>query len=190
MFFPLFLAVFGWTVTAGLRDGTSRAVAVGWLPAAWLLPVWMTAGVGSLVLDLRTAAGFAVVLVALAKGPRLRPTLPDFLILAVILTQVVSQYHAGSLRPLTIPEVARKWFLPYFAGRMLIGSVADIRTVTPLFARVIIGLTLLALVECFSKINPINTLLGKTYGLLEQGEGYRWGHLCGAGRDARGRHAG
>jgi hypothetical protein len=60
-------------------------------------------------------------------------------------------------------------------GRWLLASTADIPKTTRLIVRVLLVLSAFAVFESFVKINPINKALGKTYDLLEEGEGYRWG---------------
>ena len=173
VFYPVFAVVVVGTLTAGLRGGASRAAAVGWVGAAFLLPFWLQVGLGTMFLDLRTGAALAVVVVALASPPAgaLRPTFADALVLAVVLVQVVAQHQAGLLRPLTVPEIARKWLAPYLMGRLLLGSPADVGGAVRGFARVIAGLSAYAVFECFTKVNPVNLALGRSFGLLEAGEG-------------------
>ena len=177
MFYLLFGTVFLVTLAVGRKDGPRRAVAFGWLGTAFLLPFWLQSGVGSMTLDLRTAA-VAGVLVAVAAAPTalgLRLCLADALIALVVLAQVAAQHQAGGLRPLTVPEIARKWVGPYLMGRLLLGSPGDIPALLPVLARLMVGLSAYAAGECFLKVNFLNVALGKTYALLEQGEGYRWG---------------
>ncbi len=178
MFFPLFAIVFVGVFGTGMARGLRRAVVAGWLPAAVMLPVWLTAGVGSLTLDLRTAAGLAVVAVAILNPPRGglgRFSYADLLVLGVVLVAAVSQNAAGILRPLTVPELARKWLLPYLMGRWLLGSTGELPKAVGVVAKVVLALAAYAVAEAFTKVNGVNAALGKTYGLLEQGEGYRWG---------------
>jgi hypothetical protein len=177
MFIILFSLVFIGTLSLGLKDGPRRAVSAGWVSAAFLLPFWLQMGVGSLVLDLRTGAVIAVCLALLTQLDRIdyRLSIADFLILGIVLAQAVSQYQANSLRPLTVPEIARKWLFPYLMGRFLLTNTDDIRYAVKGLAYVIVFLSSLAVGECFIQINFINTILGKTFGLLEAGEGYRWG---------------
>jgi hypothetical protein len=93
----------------------------------------------------------------------------------LILAQVLSVSQTSGLRPLTIPEILRKGFAPYLMGRLLLSDVADIRPNTAGIAKVILGLSALAAFECFVQMNVLNTILGRRFGLLEAGEGYRWG---------------
>ncbi len=159
-------------------SGARRALWLGWLPAMLLLPVWMIMEVGSLTLDLRTVAGVAAVIgFLLAKDPKDKIAWNgcDLLIVGIIMVQAVSQYHADSMRPFTMLEIGRKWLIPYLMGRWFLGSLDDIPTVLKIFAPILLILTGLTVFECFVKINPINTALGMRFGLLEEGEGYRWG---------------
>lgn len=98
-----------------------------------------------------------------------------FLVLFLILAQIGSQASAGSLKPLTVIELARKWVLPYLMGRLLISEIGDLRAAYRTMMVIVVILTILAIFECAVQLNPINMLLGKRYDLLEQGEGYRWG---------------
>ncbi|MFO0822175.1 MAG: hypothetical protein U0792_03490 [Gemmataceae bacterium] len=177
MFFALAALVFFVTLTAGQRGGPRRAVAVGWVGAAFLVPYWLQYGVGSMLIDLRTVAMCAVVILLISSPPKntFRLTLADLLVIFLVLVQVVSQYHAGSFRPLTLPEICRKWVGPYLMGRTLLGSTDDIRDNISGIAKVIAVLTVLAVAECFLQINFVNKALGRTFSLLEAGEGYRWG---------------
>ena len=177
MFFPLFALVFIATLTAGLRGGASRAVAIGWVGAAFLLPFWLQVGVGSMFLDLRSGAVAAVLVITLTNPPAgiFRLTFADALIGGVILVQVVTQFQTGTLRPLSVPEVCRKWLGPYLMGRLLITKPSDLRIAVGGLSRIIAGLSVYAVIEAFTKVNVINKVLGRTFDLLEEGEGYRWG---------------
>ena len=104
-----------------------------------------------------------------------RWTLADTFIVGLLLVVAVSQNQAGGLRPLTMPEIARKWLLPYLMGRWLLASAADVPAATRLIVRVLLVLSAYAVVEAGIKVNILNKALGKSYDLLEEGEGYRWG---------------
>ncbi|MFO0935869.1 MAG: O-antigen ligase family protein [Gemmataceae bacterium] len=178
MFFPLFTLIFVVTLSVAFSAGPRQALWMCWLPVMLLAPVWLVAGVGSVVLDFRTAASMAAILGFLLNSSRSKRTgwsYADALIIGVVVVQLVSQYQTGNLRPMTPLEIGRKWLLPYIMGRWFLGTADDLAAALPYIGRVLIVLTVLAVFECVSKINPLNTILGKTYALLEQGEGYRWG---------------
>ena len=118
-----------------------------------------------------------------AKG-FFRPVLSDVIVVVMVAGQIISEKMVGQFGPLTGPEVARIWFLPYVVGRMFLSSESDIARVLPSFARIGLVLTLYSMIKSVLKFNPLNRVLGKTYGLLEQGEGYRMGlKRCQAGLD-------
>lgn len=177
VFYALFAIVVLSALTAGLKGGPRRAVAIGWIGAAFLMPYWLQIGMGSLLIDIRSGAVIAVLLLmVISPVPgTFRLTLADALIAGIVLAQVVSQYEAGAFRPLTLPEICRKWVGPYLMGRTLLSSTEDIRRNISGIARIIAVLSVFAIGECFIQINFLNTALGRTFGLLEAGEGYRWG---------------
>ena len=107
------------------RFGARRALLYAWPPAMLLLPVWMIMEIGSLTLDLRTVAEVSILLAFLAfpePGGSFKLSRCDYLVGLLIAVQIVSQYDAGAMRPLTIPEIARKWLLPYLMGRLFLRS--------------------------------------------------------------------
>jgi hypothetical protein len=177
VFYTLFAISFLGTLAVGLTGGARKAVAVGWVATAFLMPFWLQMGVGSMLVDLRTGAVAAVLLTLVLRPSRepLRPTLPDLLIAGILLAQVVSQYQVGAIRPLTVPEMLRKWVGPYLMGRLLLDSVGDLKGAVSGFAKVMLVLIPLAVAECVVQINFVNAPLGRTFNLLETGEGYRWG---------------
>jgi len=182
-FLAAFCLMAGILATASTQGGRP-AFWGGWFVALLLLPSWLAFPCGSLLLDLRTVAAVTG-LIALTIGRkvddaeepaftfRLLPA--DVVIVALVLVQCYSQLRIDRFGPLTGPEIARKWLLPYLVGRIFLRSARDLDRVAPLAARLFLGLSVYAIVEALIKFNPINRLLGKTYGLLEQGEGYRWG---------------
>ena len=178
MFQILSLTIVAAVFALAARFGPQRALLYAWPPAMTFLPVWMILEVGSVTLDLRTVAELSILAAFAAFPARAEPIrlgLCDYLVALLIAVLVVSQFNAGSLRPLTVPEIARKWFLPYWMGRLFIRNEDDLRDAAALFAKLLVALTALTVFECFVKINPINKALGMTFQLLEEGEGYRWG---------------
>jgi hypothetical protein len=177
VFAPLAVIAFCWTLVVGMKNSPALAVAHGWLPSAILIPVWLASGFGSLTVDLRTAASLAVI-VTMALKPSSwswKWSFADVLAIGLVIAVSFSQHTASGLRPLTVPEIMRIWFLPYLMGRILIGDITEVNQVLKGVTQGLLILSGLAIFECISRINPINTALGRTYGLLEAGEGYRWG---------------
>ncbi len=158
--------------------GARRALWIAWPAALLLLPVWMNLTMGALRLDLRTGAAVGCLIGFLVNPETPSPRkwlLPDSLMAALIAVQIVSERQVGQFGTFTIPEVLRQWLLPYLMGRMFLSSTADIaRAVRPV-SRLLLIVTAFAMFEAVTKFHPINKLLGRTYGLLEQGEGYRMG---------------
>ena len=184
MFFAFAIPLaLGTLITAFTRGGRS-ALWGGWFIGMLLLPVWLTMQVGSLLIDLRAVAAVCGLL-GLAFGlktPEERNSKQEFrllpadvLIVVLVLIQAYSQWRIGRVGPLTIPEIARKWLLPYVVGRFFLGSLRDLDRILPLACKLFMTLSVFAIVEAVIKVNLMNRVLGKTYGLLEQGEGYRWG---------------
>jgi hypothetical protein len=162
-----------------MTAGPRTALWAGWPVALMLMPAWMTSNFGSIQYDLRTGAAVAVLLGFFLFAPRDPAPAPwvlsDLLLGGLIAVQAASQYAAHDFRPFTLPDFARRWLLPYLMGRFFLTSAADMRAVMPVFCRFCLVLSVYAVFEAFLKVNPVNVLLGKTYGLLEQGEGYRMG---------------
>jgi hypothetical protein len=179
MFLILFFALFGWTIAEATRRGAREALWRSWLLTLLVLPSWLVAQSGALTYDLRTASELAVLIgFALSPpkdGPPARFLLADLLAIGLSSSIIISQYQVGHFGPLAGPDIVRKWLLPYLMGRFFLGSAADIGRVLPIFARMVAWMSVLAMVEAVVKFNIINKVLGKTFSLLEEGEGYRWG---------------
>ncbi len=180
----LFLLV-GSFVTASAKGGR-QGLWFGWLVAMLAMPIWVTFPFGSLTLDMRTVAGMVGLATVLIfpdpgregdPGLRIRPLtlISDIVVGVLVLVQVYSQYRIGRFGPLTAPDIARRWVLPYVVGRCYFGSVDDIRRCLSISAKLLMGLSVFAVVEAITKFHLVNRALGKTYPILETGEGYRWG---------------
>jgi hypothetical protein len=178
------LLLCGVAVVSGRRFDSSRAALWGtWTVAVWFLQIWIAKPFGSMVIDLRLVAvllGILGIVLHFGKpreegSVRLLPAVSDFVLIALFACIVISQQSVGRLRPLGPAELARKWVFPYIAGRLFIGSNKDLRRVAPLMSSAIIVVCSMAMVEALTKVNLPNKLLGRRYGVLEAGEGYRWG---------------
>ncbi len=171
-------------VVCGQWFGSPRGALWGtWTVAVWFLQIYIAKPFGSMVIDLRLIAvilGILGILVHFGKpretgSARLLPAVSDFVLLALFAVIVVSQYTVGRLSPLGPAELARKWVFPYLAGRLFIGSNRDLKRVAPLMSGAIMVVCGMAIVEALTQINVPNKILGRRYGVLEAGEGYRWG---------------
>ncbi len=151
-----------------------------WWVALLLCPFWVGIQIGFLTVDLRAVA-MAMAVVGLIASPGAggmgfgRPVLADLLEVLLVSGHIVSEYQVGRFSPMSAPELLRIWFLPYVVGRLFLRTADDIPEATRRFAKVCLIACIYAMTESVLKFNPINRLLGKTYGLLEQGEGYRMG---------------
>lgn len=148
-----------------------------WLPILLLAPTWLRNEATSVTLDLRTAAGFGVLL-GLFFGPQ-RPTfkllLIDGLMLALVGVRTASLLANGQLLMLTFPEILRQWLLPYIVGRFILANSSDLTALGKAAVLAVTIASIYAIVEAITKVNIINKALGMSFTLLEEAEGYRWG---------------
>lgn len=178
MFFPILFALVGWILYIAATSGPRKALWVGWMTVLLLIPAWLVNNVGSLQLDMRSVVA-AVVLLGFFIFPKeklnVRWLWLDTFVLLLVVTQVVSGFGAGEIRPLTIPEITRRWLPAYIMGRLFFQSVDDLDRVLPIASRLVLVLSVFALGEALLNFNLINEILGKHFAVLEAGEGYRWG---------------
>lgn len=177
MFLFLLVFVVAVSLSVAMIRGSAGSLRPLWWSILLLGPTWLTSQQRSVQLDLRTAAaaGFLLGLFCWRRsGTPRRWLAADSCVCLLVLIQIASQYQAGDLRPLTSIEIARVWLLPYVVGRIFLGSAGEIPDVK-IFARIAAALSVLAVIEAFGHRNLLSSLTGKTFGLLEQGEGYRWG---------------
>jgi hypothetical protein len=164
------------------KDG-AHAMRAGWFVAMLLCPAWQQMQVRSIFLDHRSiAAGFGLVLLfafprkdGLSPLKRFVPMPTDFfmgLLFLSIMTTVLLKEH---MAPLTPFEFARQFLLPYIIGRLFLQRSKDIEDIAPVLSRVILIVTVLGILEAFTRRNLVNEVFGMHFGLLETGEGYRWG---------------
>lgn len=164
-------------VLLGVR-GPRWTLWTGWLVALLVLPTWLVKEVGSITLDLRTIAvvmGLGGFLVFSKDRLRYQFALMDIAVLGLLTTLVLSAITSNNMALMTVPELARKWLLPYVVGRVFLSSPRDLSRLLPLVAVLLLLLSALAAWEAGSKINVFCTILAKSFPLLEAGEGYRWG---------------
>ena len=181
MFYPLFLILLLWTVVTAQKHGPRSAIWLCWMTALLMCPTWIMTRYGGLLLDLRTATAVGVLIGFALAGPGQlsasfrQVVLGDVLALFFIGAQILSQFTVGPFTPLTGPEMLRRMLLPYLMGRLCLSSAEDVDRMVPLLAKLCLILSLYAVVEGVSRVHIVNKMLGKSYGLLEQGEGYRMG---------------
>lgn len=180
MFWIAAAIISGTVLSTAMRRSAREGLWLAWWSGLLICPAWLTFHFGSLEVDLRTVAlGSALVGFALQPeaGPHGlgRPVVADFLALLLTAGNLGSEFMVGKFGPLTGPEIVRLWLLPYVVGRLFLRTADDIPAMLGTFSPVCAFASIYAMVESVIKFNPINKLLGKTYGLLEQGEGYRMG---------------
>lgn len=178
MFLLLFGLFTGYLLVTLSNQGPKVCLWRGWLLAMLMLPVWMTKSLGSLSLDFRTSAaivGLGGFLIDGREKLRYKFAMMDVLVLSLFMTHLISGFSRGEMSLMTIPEIARRWLMPYVVGRVFIASPKDFSKFLPAVAPILLALSVYAAVEAFTKINPMCKLLGKSYPILEAGEGYRWG---------------
>ncbi len=179
MFYLFTLMLVAYTLHVASREGGGAALRKSFLIAALLGPTWMTYNLRSIRLDFRIIQAILGCVVLVAFPPKrkivFQPCLADAVAFALFLCLCVSQYLNGGLAPLTAFDIGFTWLSTYVVGRLFLQSPEDLKELAPLAAKLIAIVCVLALIEALTKMNPVNTLLGKRFGILESGEGYRWG---------------
>jgi hypothetical protein len=177
----LTLICFMW-IQCRKKDG-AHALRAGWFVAMLLCPAWQFMQVRSIHLDHRSiAAGLGLVLLfAFPRKDGLRPLkrfvlMPTdlfigLLFLSIMITLLIKEHMA----PLTPVEFGRQFLLPYLIGRLFLQRSKDIEDVAPVLSRVLLIVTVLGVLEALTRRNLVNEVFGMRFGLLETGEGYRWG---------------
>jgi len=178
MFVMLAIALIAGIAIQSCAGGARTGLWWGWLIALLLVPSWIAIRLGPLSLDLRTVAavgGLALLWLFGRRNNHPHWLIADAVMAVLFGLQLASEYRTGSFGLLSAAELMRSWLLPYIVGRCFFGSTDDIVSVLPIIARATLVLSLYAFFEAITHINPINDLANKTYGLLEEGAGYRWG---------------
>jgi hypothetical protein len=162
--------------TRGFLQGGRPA----WLAVLLLAPVWFRASTASLVIDPRSACALAI-LVGLLLEPcdasrRSRWFLSDLAVLLLTLTVLVSQAVARDFALLSPLDQFRAFALPYVVGRLFLRNAGDIETILPSYCWIISILAAYSCFEAVSKINPIETILGRPWHTGEsEYDAFRWG---------------
>ena len=178
MFVLSFALVTGGILYLAATKGPRKALWIGWFLTMTMAPSWLVKPIGSVVFDLRTAAAMAIIagfFIFPGEKLRFRWLLIDTLMTMLVASIIISSLLAWEIRPLTIPELTRRWLPPYLMGRLFLQSITDVDRVVPVAAKVMLILSLYVATESVIKFNPVNKVLGKSYAVLEAGEGYRWG---------------
>lgn len=179
MFYAFTIIILSYMAYVASREGSDSALRKSFVLVALLAPTWMTYNVRSIRLDFRIVHAIAAIGLLVLMPPKRKivfhPCLTDVAMIALVGSLCVSQYLAGALAPLTPFDIGLTWLSTYFVGRIFLQAPEDLKRLAPMAAKVFCLVCVLALIEAITKRNPLNTLLGKTFGILESGEGYRWG---------------
>lgn len=160
-----------------------EALWYSWIFAMYFSPVWLETGsIGwPLHLDGRTMAALVAgvgFLLFPDPSPSGRWLVGDALVTLLLGVMIASEFQAGELRPLTGPEFARHWLLPYAVGRRFLRSCDDLSGVVTVFSRVIPFIAAYGLLEMITRINPVSQALAwhlPGTGLMESSDSLRMG---------------
>lgn len=179
MFFLFSFIIIAYMTYVAAREGSDIALRKSFLLVALLAPTWLTFNVRSIRLDLRIVQAIVAVALLVISPPRRRLVftfcVTDAVVIGLVVVMSISQYLCGALAPLTSFDIAFTWLATYFIGRLFLQSQEDLEKLAPMAARVLMFVCTLAVLEALTKHNLLNMLMGKTFGILETGEGYRWG---------------
>jgi len=158
----------------GYRDGMRLA----WFLATLAVPWWFTVPFKSIAVDAMTGVAIATLLALFTRpftGTRTTWMLTDLLVVAVVAAGVISDGVNRILIPGTIVELIRPWILPYLIGRLFLTSWDDMGHTLPVVVVLGTALSLFALFEAVSHTNILAVATGKSWDILDKGEGFRWG---------------
>lgn len=179
VFYPIFATIVMTILSLGVRSDPGMAMRRVSLTIMLFVPAWMTCQFRSILLDHRTAAMGGSILLCLfvyKHIPLRRWLWTDTFLLLLYFGTLCTQFAIDELRPLTPVELFRVWVLPYVLGRIFfLRWDDDIPRTLPWVAMLLVLTFGLDMFEALAKINVVNKVMGKTFALLEQGEGYRWG---------------
>ena len=88
---------------------------------------------------------------------------------------IASEYSAGEMGTSTVPTIFRRWLIPYAVGRRFFHSLDDLPKVARILGGICLILSVYGAFEMVTKINPVVVAMKQTFGLLEQGQGFRMG---------------
>lgn len=179
IFFTLSLLLAIGFAISYFRSNFDRAMAT-WSPIVFLLlPMWLTYPFGGIDITFRLLFFFgAFGFYLLSNPPSILPgglSIADIVITILTLTLGLSEAMVGVIGPLTIPEFMSLWWIPYMLGRLSLSRWTSIPFACNRWAYILAIVCCLALLESFALRNPIQWVFNKTFALLEEGEGYRWG---------------
>lgn len=179
MFYLFSLIIVGYMLLRASSHGGGSAMRRGWIIVVLIAPTWMVYQLRSIRVDYRVLASVIGIAVLLMFPPKrkivLKPMLSDLLISLMFVGICISQTLWGSMAPLTPFDIGAQWLSSYALGRVFLQSEEDLDDLIPIVVWMFVVVCCLDVAEAVLKKNLVNELLGKRFGLLETGEGYRWG---------------
>jgi hypothetical protein len=178
---------FGWAAFFGGFVATliligERGYYVGmraaWFIATLAVPGWFIVNFRSVRLDAVTGVALATLLSTLLRpysGARTRWVLSDLLIAGIVLTAILSDALNRMLIPGTVIELVRTWILPYLVGRLCVESWERMNGTLRLVVVLSAAVCTLGFLEAITRTNILAIATGKSWELLDQAEGFRWG---------------
>ncbi|MBL9094431.1 MAG: hypothetical protein JNL96_24630 [Planctomycetaceae bacterium] len=166
------LVIVGAAVARGPREAAALALAT-----SMLVPNWLLRELGATLIDMRIACALlAVGCVALHPQTRwkLRPNLADFLVVALVVSQIVTELSTSEPFATALIDIAVQWLAPYALGRLAWRSFADGERLLPLLAGCCLVLGAWSAFESITRINPVQIALGYA-GSLQGLTDIRWG---------------
>ncbi len=168
------LAVAAWRMRKhGPRSAVGIAVAI-----AIVLPVWVSQNLGGQPLDLRIAGTACALLMYLAHRDgtiRTKLVAIDFMVLGLVGVHCLADWYHDGFSFGVLLRAYGEWLLPYFAGRLTIQSMDDVRDLLPVVVVAGCALGGLSLIEAFNNFNPFESVFGErpVKGILRNAQ--RWG---------------
>jgi len=147
----------------GLGDGARKA----WLIVMILAPSWMAVKVPLIALDARSICALTILIWSLGQPYISRPGngwyMADLFVILIIVIVTVSQILNKSVSPLAPLDPIRAYALPYLVGRMFIYSAEDIVKCLPVACVCLTAISVYAIFEGVSGINPMESVIGRPW---------------------------
>ena len=179
MFYLFSIMIIGYIMSRASSHGGGSGMRRGWIIVVLIAPTWMVYQLRSIRVDYRVLAsvvGIAALFMFRSKHRIvLKPMLSDVLILLMFFSICISQTIWGGMAPLTPFDIGAQWLTSYCLGRVFLQHTDDIDDLVPVIVWMFAIVCCLDVLEAVGQKNIVNTILGKRFGLLETGEGYRWG---------------
>lgn len=168
------VAVAAWRMrTHGPRSAIGIAVAI-----AIVLPVWVSQNLGGQPIDLRIAGTACALLMYLAHREgtiRTKLVAIDFMVFGLVAVHCLADWYHDGFSLGVFLRAYGEWLLPYFAGRLAIQSMDDVRDLIPVLVVVGCALGGLSLIEAVANVNPFEAIFGNRPVKATSRSLQRWG---------------